>query len=74
MEPKPLEYRSIKRKNQLILPNGVPRRVISLGISEPILARIKKEPVAAGKSQALVINELLEAGLKTTEGWNNGNA
>lgn len=59
MHPKRPEYRSITRANQLIMPEGVERKMISFGIPAPILDLVKAEALEQGKSQARVITERL---------------
>lgn len=61
------QYRCIKRENQLIRPDGVARQTISVALLFPLYQQINETAIAAGKSQARIVNELLEAGLQATK-------
>ena len=59
------EYRSIKWMNQCRYDKGEVRKTISVGLSRPLYDRVNDKAIAEGKSQALIVNELIERGFET---------
>ena len=60
------QYRRIKWSNQLRegLRNGAARKTISVGLSRELYDKVNDTAIAEGKSQALIVNELIERGFE----------
>ncbi len=59
-------FRSIKRVNQLVLPDGVARHRLNVGLPKPLCDQVNRMAVKYEKSAARIVTELLQAGIAAT--------